>query len=98
MRVIDAKFHVEGDQIIKTSSGETVPENEPLILFRARDYLALPMLRYYRHLCVADGCNDYQMAALDGVITRFEQYAVDHPEMIKQPGVTRGAPWIPKQG
>lgn len=97
MRVIDQKFHIENDQIIKTSSGEVVPEDEPLIIFRGRDYLALTMLRFYRELCVADGCNDYQLEKLDCVIAKFAQYTEEHPEMMKQPGMTHGAVFTPKQ-
>jgi hypothetical protein len=97
MRRIDQKFHIEDNKIIKTSSGEVVPEDEPLILFRARDYLALTMLDYYRVLCIADGCTGYQLEKLDAVIADFQQYTVDHPEMMKQPGITKGMPFIPKE-
>jgi hypothetical protein len=63
MRQIDMKHHVEGDRIIKTTNGQEIPENEPTILFRGRDHLALPMLTYYRQLCIDDGCTDMQTAA-----------------------------------
>lgn len=35
MRRLDSKFHVEGDQIVKTSNGGILPENEPLFLAKA---------------------------------------------------------------
>ena len=90
VRKIDEKHHVEGDQIIKTTNGQPIPEDEPTILFRGRDHLALPMLTYYRHLCVQDGCTEYQLASMDTMINRFEQFAKEHSEKMKQPGVTRG--------
>lgn len=90
MRIIDLKHHVENDQIIKTGNGQPIPEEEPLSLFRARDYLALPLLEHYRKLCVADGCNDFQLGQVDELIARFRKFAADYPERMKQPGITRG--------
>jgi hypothetical protein len=99
MRVIDLKHHAdvvqaEGGQfeavIVKTGNGIIIPQSEPLCLFRARDYLALPLLEHYRKLCVTDGCTDFQLAQIDELITRFRQFGVDHPEQMKQPGITRG--------
>lgn len=92
-RIIDGKFHVEGSKIIKTASGEVVPEDEALLLVRGRDRLAVPMLYEYRKLCQLDGCNDYQLGKVNEIIARFEEYARTHPT--KQPGVTRGAVWVP---
>jgi hypothetical protein len=96
VRKLDGKFHIEGDQIVKSSSGEVLPEDEPLFLLRARDHLALRLLRLYRSLSVEDGCNDFHLTGLDEVTTRFARFAAEHPEQMKQPGVTRGLPWVPK--
>jgi len=90
MRVIDLKFHTDGNEIIKTSNGQAVPLEEPLIMFRGRDYLAIPLLEYYRKLCIADGCNDHQMGLVDQRIKEFQKFAEDYPERMKQPGITRG--------
>lgn len=89
MRRIDNKHHLDGEQIIKTGNGQPIPDDEPVILFRGRDKLALPMLRCYRALCVADGCTDYQMESMDDMIHRFEEFSNASPTM-KQPGCTRG--------
>lgn len=90
MRHIDMKHSIEGDRIIKTSNGQEIPEHEPTILFRGRDHLALPMLKHYRQLCIDNGCTDYQMESMDVMIARFEAFTKLHPEVMKQPGVTRG--------
>lgn len=92
-RTIDAKFHVEGSQIIKTPSGEVVPEDEPLWLVRARDYLAVPMLEHYVKLCELDGCTDYQLDGIRQHVEAFKQFAAYHADRMKQPGITRGAAW-----
>lgn len=90
VRKIDLKHHIDqcGD-IVKTGNGVVVPLDEPLILFRGRDKLALPMLEYYRELCFNDGCNDFQLGQVDELIRKFREFAEISPTM-KQPGVTRG--------
>ena len=90
MRAIDPKFHIDGDRIVKTSNGDEIPEDEPLMLFRARDWNALKALYEYREKCLADGCNDFQMQGIWDRIHAFEQFRQDHPERMKQPGVTKG--------
>jgi len=90
MRAIDAKYHVENETILKTLTGEPVPDDEPLILFRARDRLALPMLRIYRVLSEMDGCSRYHMQGLSVVINAFRDFKIKHPERMKQPGITKG--------
>ena len=76
MTRIDNKHHLENERIIKTGNGIPIDlDTEPVILFRGRDRLALPMLRYYRQLCVDDGCTDFQLASMDDMIRRFTDFA-----------------------
>lgn len=93
LKIIDNKHHVQCDgellSIVKTTNGQAIPEDEPIILFRGRDKLALPMLYRYRELCTLDGCTDFQLESMDDMIRKFEQFAATSPTM-KQPGVTRG--------
>jgi len=77
-------------EIVKSGNGVPIPEDEPLILFRGRDRLAIGMLEHYRVLCIEDGCNDFQLGQVDERIARFRVFAVTSPTM-KQPGITRGA-------
>lgn len=89
-RHIDLKHHItETGRLVKTGNDVEVPKDEPLILFRGRDRLALPMLKHYRELCIADGCNDFQMAQMDEIMKKFEDFAATS-ETMKQPGITRG--------
>lgn len=90
MRKLDSKFHIENDQIVKTSNGDVIPEDEPVFLLRARDYLALPMLEYYRKLSVEDGCTDYHLNGLLDMHGRFVRFQTENPGKMKQPGITRG--------
>jgi hypothetical protein len=91
VRKIDLKHHIdENGRIIKTGNGQVIDESEPVALFRARDWLAIPMLINYRMLCVADGCNAFQLKQIDELIERFQRFAQENPGVMKQPGVTRG--------
>ena len=90
MRQISNRFSVDGDEVIKTSNGEPIPHDEPLLILRARDRLALPLLRIYQQLSIVDGCNDWFLDQQQTTIADFEAFARDHPERMKQPGVTRG--------
>lgn len=85
-----AAVTITGVNIVKPSSGEVLPLDEPLFLFRGRDRLALPALLKFREICVADGCNDYMLGGLDEVIEEFRRFTVEHADRMKQPGVTRG--------
>jgi len=90
MRLIDTKYHVTDDgRIIKTGNGQEVPMDEPMFLFRARDYLAVPALEFYQQLCIDNGCTDYQKQSMEDMIEKFKEFAASSPTM-KQPGITEG--------
>jgi hypothetical protein len=44
----------------------------------------------YRKACIADGCTDYHLKGMDDRIEAFRQFAEEHPDRMKQPGITRG--------
>jgi hypothetical protein len=77
MRKLDNKFHLEGEQIIKTSNGEPIPEDEPLFLFRGRDNLALDALDAYLKICIDAGCVE-EIDRVRKARQRFEQFYHDH--------------------
>jgi hypothetical protein len=87
---LDNKHNLVGETIVKTNGVPIDLEIEPVILFRGRDKLALPMLAYYRQLCVDDGCTNFQLESMDDMIRRFQDFANQSPTM-KQPGSTLGA-------
>lgn len=90
MRKLDEKFHVEGDQLIKTANGEVVPLDEPVFVMRGRDRLAIRALEFYKKISQEDGCNDYHFEKLEFEIVRFKKFSEEHPERMKQPSITRG--------
>ena len=89
MLKIDPKYSVVGDQIVNLA-GVPIPEDEPLILFRARDRHAARMLHYYRDLCSQDGCTEFQMRGITNRVDAFEAFRQEHPDRMKQPGITKG--------
>jgi len=90
MRKIDGKHHLLGENIIKSSNGEPIAEDEPLFLFRGRDRLAVATLETYARLCKVDGCLPEHVEAVNESIERFKRFRQDKPLRMKQPGVTRG--------
>lgn len=90
MRLLDGKFKIENDQIVKISNGEVIPEDEPVMLFRARDWNALGTIHDYLRRCLKDGCTDYQITGIRERIAAFGSFKDEHAERMKQPGITRG--------
>jgi hypothetical protein len=86
MAIIDGKMRV-----VKNATGEPIPEDEPLCLFRARDNIALiGALVPYRTECREVGCTDYHLKGIQNRVEAFHGFQKDHPERMKQPGITRG--------
>jgi trehalose-6-phosphate synthase len=75
---------------IVNPAGVPIPIDEPLLLFRARDRHVLAMLQRYRELCVLDGCTDYHLKGIDNRLEAFRRFREEHPERMKQPGITEG--------
>ena len=44
----------------------------------------------YRETCRHTGCTDFHMDGIKNRLDAFNQFVVDHPERMKQPGLTRG--------
>ena len=81
----DKKFRFENGQFFNRVSGEAIPDDEPVIIFRARDWHALSVLNYY-HSLVAD---DHHAQGVMERIDEFREFRKAHPERMKEPGVTR---------
>jgi hypothetical protein len=97
---IDNMFHAEINlpdlgsgpriQIIKTSNGVPVPDDEPLFVIRGRDRLAIKAVKAYRQLAIEDGVDPDRIKLIDMRIAEYEQFAEDNPLSMKQPGITKG--------
>lgn len=81
----DTKFWWDGEHFRNRTSGEAIPEDEPVILFRARDVHAVKVLSYYHDL-VKD---EHHIKAVSEKLEEFKAFKRDHPDRIKEPGITR---------
>jgi hypothetical protein len=77
----DRKFRIG---LVNRVSGQAIPEDEPVFIFRARDRKALAAILYYRGLCD----DEHHRAAITETIEAFEEYQRTHPETVKEPGIT----------
>jgi hypothetical protein len=81
----DRKFKFENGRFVNRVSGEEIPDDEPVIIFRARDRHALNVLAYYLSLARDD---HHQHAILDRM-DEFLTFRRANPERMKEPGITR---------
>lgn len=96
MKRVDGKFSTDGTGLFNTVSGERIPDDEPLFILRARDHHALAAIHAYQEACESE-CNDLHMSGIQQVREKFCQFAANHPERMKQPGVTRHLRLDPKE-
>jgi len=85
MMAEDRKFKFEDGHFVNRVSGEIIPDDEPVIIFRARDHYALLVLQYYHSLVL----DDHHDQAVQDRVAEFRAFKRDHPERMKEPGVTR---------
>jgi hypothetical protein len=78
-------------EVIKLSNGEILPGDEPLFVLRARDVLAIPMLLHFEELIKQQNYDFSFILELGNENQRlFKEFAKEHPERMKLPGVTKG--------
>lgn len=88
----DNKYHIADGQLIKTSNGQPVPDEEPVFILRARDALAITTLEVYKQLAEEDGTvPEEHINGVQEKIDAFRQFRVQYYDRIKAPGITRGA-------
>ena len=87
----DPKYDIEvtedGARIVVAASGKPIPEDEPIMIFRAQDRKAATHIWNY-----SDGCaNSEHRRIVEGRAADFEQFASEHPERMKEPDTTPNA-------
>lgn len=77
----EPKYKIEGTSIVNRASGEAIPDDEPIFIFRARDKHALKALHAYAlKVSILDhGWKAYKR------IRDFKKFAKDNPERMKEP-------------
>lgn len=90
MRRIDAKYDARANdagrvEIVNRATGEVLPEDEPLIVFRAKDSTTRNLINHYRELCMEHGSPRAHIDRIDSTLRTFEQFAADFPDRMKTP-------------
>jgi hypothetical protein len=78
----EPKYDVNAEgKLFNRASGEVIPDDEPVMIFRARDKNAALMISYYRRLCSDAHHSDVVGKRLHD----FVDFAHAHPERMKEP-------------
>ena len=83
MRQIDGKYKNSGD--ITKLDGTPIPVDEPLILFRGKDKLLLPLLEHYKELCAANGSPTALLEILQERMDIIKDWQAANPDKLKIP-------------
>jgi hypothetical protein len=83
MRQIDTKYKTSGD--ITRLDGTPIPKDEPLILFRGRDRLVVPMLEHYLQLRIEAGTSQERLALLREQMATIKEWQGAHTDRTQIP-------------
>jgi hypothetical protein len=83
----EPKYTTDGNHIINRASGEPIPHDEPIFIFRARDRYAVHALdAYLNRLPInPDPTQNTHWHAVRHRTKDFDDFAEAHPERMKQP-------------
>jgi len=71
----------EHGRLFSRASNQSIPDDEPVMIFRAQDRHAVDMLNHYIGLC-----NDAEhRQVVRQRVTDFMEFAAKHPERMKEP-------------
>jgi len=68
-------------RLYNRATGDVIPDDEPVFVFRARDCHAIKALKFYRDQCADQNHRDI----VDDRITDFAKFAATHPDRMKEP-------------
>ena len=68
-------------KIANRKSGEVIPDDEPVMIFRARDKNAAPMIAFYRKLCA----DQHHAEIVKQRLHDFVDFIHEHPHRMKEP-------------
>lgn len=74
---------------VMTEKGD-IPDDEPVIIFRARDVLLPQVLEYYHNLCVEAGSPDHHLDGLCDVIDAVLDWQSGHETKVPDSNSLRG--------
>ncbi len=77
----EPKYEIRDGKIVNRSSGEAIPDDEPIMIFRARDIHAHDAIANYGLRCEN---LDHSNIVMDRA-RQFAAFAALHPERMKEP-------------
>ena len=83
MRQIDGKYKTDGN--VTKLDGTPITDDEPLVLFRAKDKLLPQLLEDYKKLCQDAGCQAQQVETLGPLIQQVKDWQATHQDKVKLP-------------
>lgn len=86
----EPKYTVNGTHIVNRASGEAIPHDEPVFIFRARDLKALNALYAY-HAVIDD---DAHTEAVWARVMDFRRFALTMPDRMKEPDTSPTPPTV----
>jgi hypothetical protein len=79
--------------VVTTEHGE-IPDDEPVIVFRARDVKTLGVLTHYLKLCDQGGSPDRHLRIIAENLVQFARWQEGHPGRLRIPDSERSRAWL----
>jgi len=77
----ERKYNIVNDLIVNRATGRKIPENEPIIIFRAKDIKSIVALEAYR-----DSCEDaLHREVIQKVIDEFVKFQENNQSVVREP-------------
>lgn len=82
----EPKYGVNADgRLYNRETGNVIPDDEPVFILRARDVHAATALQHYMDACLVDG----HKSVVRKRISHFVDFAISHPDRMREPGSLR---------
>ncbi len=78
---------------VTTEHGD-VPDDEPVIVFRARDSLLCPLLSEYHEKCIQAGSPARHLELIAETYNRIADWQEANPDKVKVPDSERSRAWM----
>lgn len=78
---------------VTTEHGD-IPDDEPVIVFRARDITTIDILAYYLMRCVKKGSSTRHLDIIVSDIESFRNWQASNPDKVKVPDSERSRAWM----
>ena len=79
--MIERKYKIENNRLVRRSDGEPVPDDVPVFILLAQDINALPVLLGYNMICL----NLEHKAGVVKSISDFTEFRNKYPDRMKEP-------------